>query len=68
MIYFEQTITLTAADDNGISTSQTPSGAGNLTITGALAAAGVATLDIARRVAVYSGSNISTRTLNYLWN
>ena len=62
MIYFEQTITLTAADDNGISTTQTPSGAGNLTITGALAAAGVATLDIARRVAVYSASDISTRT------
>ena len=37
-------ITPVAADDDGISTSQTPSGAGDLTITGALATGGVATL------------------------
>lgn len=36
--------TLAAADDDGISTSQTPGAAGNLTITGALASGGVATL------------------------
>jgi hypothetical protein len=42
--------TLTAADDDGISLSQTPSGAGNLTITGAFASGGVATLDTGRRV------------------
>lgn len=35
---------LAAADDDGISLSQTPGAAGNLTITGALATAGVATL------------------------
>lgn len=37
-------LALAAADDDGISTSQTPGAAGNLTITGALAAGGVATL------------------------
>ena len=37
-------ITPVAADNAGISTSQTPSGAGDLTITGALATGGVATL------------------------
>lgn len=41
---------LATADDDGISTSQTPSGAGALTITGALASGGVATLDKPRRV------------------
>lgn len=39
---------------NGISLSQTPGGAGNLTITGSLATAGVATMDVARRVAIAS--------------
>lgn len=38
------TVTPTASDNDGISTTQTPSGAGNLTITGALASGGVATL------------------------
>ena len=37
-------VSFAAADADGISTTQTPSGAGNLTITGALASGGVATL------------------------
>lgn len=55
-------LTIAAADPDGISLSQTPSGATNLTITGAFAAAGVATLTPARRVAIVSGANISNRT------
>ena len=41
---------LTAASDNCISLSQTPGAAGNLTITGSAASAGVATLDTQRQV------------------
>jgi hypothetical protein len=41
---------LTAGDDDGICTSQTPGGAGNLTIDGALASGGVATLNNQRQV------------------
>lgn len=37
-------VSFAAADADGISLSQTPAGAGNLTITGALASGGVATL------------------------
>jgi hypothetical protein len=43
-------VVLTAASDNCISVSQTPGAAGNLTITGTAATAGVATLDTQRRV------------------
>lgn len=56
-------ITGATADPDGISLSQTPSGAGNLTITGAFASGGVATLTPAGRVSITSGSNISNRTL-----
>lgn len=41
---------LATASANNIATSQTPLAAGNLTINGALASGGVATLDVARRV------------------
>lgn len=41
---------LASAAANNIATSQTPSGAGNLTINGSLASGGVATLDTPRRV------------------
>lgn len=54
---------LVAAADNNISTSQTPAGAGNLTITGALASGGVATLDVARRILVTTVSDESSKTL-----
>lgn len=59
---------LSASDDDGICASQSPTtlGGGNLTINGALATAGVATLDTAgnaRQVLVTTGSNESAKTL-----
>jgi hypothetical protein len=48
------TLQLTAGVANGIAASQTPSGAGNLTINGSLTAAGVATLTPPRRVIITS--------------
>ncbi len=55
-------VTLAAAVANSVALSQTPSGAGNLTINGSLASGGVATLDAARRVIVTSAGNDSGRT------
>lgn len=55
--------TLTTADDDGISASQTPGAAGNLTIAGALASGGSVTLDKPRRVLVTTVSNESAKTL-----
>jgi hypothetical protein len=54
----------TAASANGISTSQKPAGGGsqNLTITGSLATAGVATMGTARRVRITSDADDSART------
>lgn len=49
-------------DADGISVSQTPSGAGNLTITGALASGGVATLGYGRKVTITSVGNDSSKT------
>ena len=54
------TISMEAADRNGIALAQTLGGAGNLTLAGALASGGVATLDVPRKVSVYSAGNIST--------
>lgn len=48
---------LGAADDDGISLSQSPGAAGNLTITGAFASGGVATLDVPRRVLITSAGD-----------
>lgn len=45
--------TLTALDADGIATSQTPSGAGNLTLDGALTSGGVLTLPTAQLVTIY---------------
>lgn len=50
---------LDAADDNGIAASQSTAGAGNLTINGALASGGVATLDAPRQVLITSAGNDS---------
>jgi hypothetical protein len=58
----EIVFTMAALDADGISLSQTPGGAGNLTITGALATAGVATMDVARRVAFTFAGDDSART------
>lgn len=51
-------------DRDGISVAQTPAGAGDLTITGAFASGGVATLGDQQVVAIYSGSNVSNRTFS----
>lgn len=56
-------LALAAAADNNISTSQTPGAAGNLTITGALASGGVATLDVPRRVLVTVAADEHTKTI-----
>lgn len=59
------TTVLAAADDDGICASQSPSGAGSLTINGALASGGVATIATAgneRQVIVTSGGNDSGKT------
>lgn len=55
-------ITLTAASANAIALSQKPAAGGvqNLTINGALATAGVATLDTDRRILITSSTNDST--------
>lgn len=55
-------LNLAAADDNGICQSQSPGAAGNLTINGALASGGVATMDVARRVGITSAGDDSTAT------
>lgn len=47
---FQVSLALAAASANNIALSQTPGGAGNLTLNGARATGGVATLDAARRV------------------
>lgn len=57
------TMVLATADDDGISLSQTPGAAGNLTITGAFASGGVATLPVARRVLITTASNESSKTI-----
>lgn len=49
-----------ALDRNGISVAQQTVAAANLTITGALATASVATLDIPRTVGVYCSADINT--------
>lgn len=51
-----------AADRNGIAEAQTLVGAGNLTLDGALASGGVATLDVPRHISLYSAGNISAVT------
>lgn len=59
------TVQLAAADDDGISLSQTPLAGGNLTITGALASGGVATLTSAgavRQVIITCAGNETSRT------
>ncbi len=54
---------LATADADGIAQSQTPAGAGALTLNGALVVAGVAVLDIQRKVLVTTVSDEHTKTL-----
>lgn len=59
-------VQLSASDDNGIAESQTPSGAGNLTLNGALVSGGVATLTDAgqaRQVLITTTANETAKTL-----
>jgi len=51
-----------AADRDGVCAAQQEAGAGNLDIDGALASAGVATLDVARHVSIYCAGNMSAVT------
>lgn len=53
---------LTAASANAICLSQTPSGAGALTLNGALVSGGVATLDTARRILITCAGNETGKT------
>jgi hypothetical protein len=53
---------LAAADADGICLSQTPAGAGALTLNGALVSGGVAILDNARRVLITCAGDDSART------
>lgn len=57
------TYTLSASVPNGICTAQTPSGAGALTIDGAYATAGVATLNYPRHLLITTSANDTTKTL-----
>lgn len=58
------TLSLIAAVSNGIALSQTPTGAGLLTLAGSLVTAGVATFDVARRVvAVSANAGDTTQTI-----
>lgn len=63
-IYDNTSAGVLAADPDGISTSQTPAagGAQNLTITGALASGGVATLGYRRKVTITAAADDSGRT------
>lgn len=54
-----------ATDRDGICQSQTPSGAGNLTINGALASGGVATLGAVTAPTVYGASDESGKTFTF---
>jgi hypothetical protein len=56
------TFTLAAVDADGVCASQKPVAAGSLTINGALATGGVATLDVARHIAIASTGDESTKT------
>lgn len=54
--------TLTALDADGIATTQTPSGAGDLTLNGALTSGGVMTLTTAQIVTIYGSGAESGKT------
>lgn len=49
-------------DRDGIYTAATPSGAGSLTLNGALVSAGIATLTSERKILIYSAADCSART------
>lgn len=53
------TLTMAIADRNGICEAETMAAAGDMTIGGALASGGVATLDVPRHVSIYAANNES---------
>lgn len=53
---------LATASANNIAQSQTPGGAGNLTLNGSAVSGGVATLDVARRVLITTTANETAKT------
>lgn len=61
MKVYERTVTPITLDRDGIAQSQTPGGAGDLTLNGAGVSSGVATFSPPRKVAIYSGSDVSAR-------
>jgi len=64
-------LTLGTPDDDGVSLSQTPGAAGNLTITGAFASGGVATLSPPQFIGVKCAGNDAGRTFTIYgtdWN
>lgn len=60
----QQAYTMATADADGVAQSQTPASGGvqNLTINGALASGGVATMDVPRHVSIASAGNDAART------
>lgn len=56
---------LAAASANNIALSQTPGGAGNLTINGSTASGGIATLDKQRRVLLTTGADETSKTFTF---
>lgn len=59
-------LSMAAASANAIALSQTPTGAINLTLNGALVSGGIAVLDIPRRVAITSSGNASNVSFTIL--
>ena len=61
-MYVQQTIAPSDTDDDGIAQSQTPAGAGNLTLNGALVSGGVATFGAQQYITITCGGNDAGRT------
>ena len=52
-----------AADPDGLAQTQTPGGAGNLTLNGALTSGGVGTFVSSRQITITSAGDVSARTI-----
>jgi hypothetical protein len=61
------TLALEAADDNAIAESQTPGGAGNLTLDGALATDGVATLVVPQFLLLTTAADETGKTFTFYY-
>lgn len=56
-------LTMVASNDDAICASQTPGGAGDLTLDGVLVASGVAVLDVPRHILLTTGADESAKTV-----